>query len=446
MLRMSNVLLKYFIPGSILFLFVPGKLPAQVDVEHFVCVDQDKDLTAGERKSTEEIYHQRLLQLDPQWDEKRAAYEEQLQDLIAQKRSGPQTQNVITIPVVVHIVYYNSLENIPDSQVYSQMQVLNEDYIRQNSDTINTPAPFALVAANPGIQFCLAQQDPNGQPTTGIERRQTTINMFTMYDNVQSYSGGGMDQWDPTRYFNIWVCNSIYYGKGEFPVSNTTPTYGAVVSYARFGSNHTIYGTFPALSLGDDYGRIACHEIGHCFNLYHINGDDGTACTGTDYCFDTPNQAGYTNFTCPVFPQFDTCTSSGNGIMFQNYMDYSLGSCQNLFTKEQSIRMNAVLSMPPYNSLTTSTGCQAPTGITESLLVNTNVFPDPFISSVTFSLGMELKNAELQLFDIIGNKVRVQDFSGKQVILFRNELPSGIYFFRILSDGAQLSAGKLIAE
>src|SRR6185295_16420251 len=97
-----------------------------------------------------------------------------------------------------------------------------------------------------------AQQDPNGQPTTGIERRQTTINVFTMNDNVQSYSGGGMDQWVPTRYFNIWVCNSLYYGIGEFPLSNTTPTYGAVVNYAYFGSNHTGYGTFTALNTGDD--------------------------------------------------------------------------------------------------------------------------------------------------------------------------------------------------
>ena len=36
--------------------------------------------------------------------------------------------SIITIPVVVHVVYYNSNENISTAQIQSQIDVLNEDF------------------------------------------------------------------------------------------------------------------------------------------------------------------------------------------------------------------------------------------------------------------------------------------------------------------------------
>ncbi|MEI6577171.1 MAG: pre-peptidase C-terminal domain-containing protein [Bacteroidota bacterium] len=53
----------------------------------------------------------------------------------------------------------------------------------------------------------------------------------------------------------------------------------------------------------------------------NIWGDDGTACTGTDNCTDTPNQAG-ANTGCPAYPHV-TCSNSPTGDMFMNFMDYS---------------------------------------------------------------------------------------------------------------------------
>ena len=38
------------------------------------------------------------------------------------------SSSVITIPVVVHVVYNNSSENISDAQVLSQINILNEDF------------------------------------------------------------------------------------------------------------------------------------------------------------------------------------------------------------------------------------------------------------------------------------------------------------------------------
>ena len=45
-----------------------------------------------------------------------------------QNRSFSESINnsIITIPVVVHVVYYNSTENISMAQIQSQIDILNE--------------------------------------------------------------------------------------------------------------------------------------------------------------------------------------------------------------------------------------------------------------------------------------------------------------------------------
>jgi hypothetical protein len=54
---------------------------------------------------------------------------------------------VIIIPVVVHVLHQGegigSGFNIPDAQIQSQIQVLNEDYRMVNASHGNTPADFA---------------------------------------------------------------------------------------------------------------------------------------------------------------------------------------------------------------------------------------------------------------------------------------------------------------
>ncbi|HEU4719057.1 MAG TPA: M43 family zinc metalloprotease, partial [Bacteroidia bacterium] len=302
--------------------------------------------------------HDFLVAENPNYDADRSAYEANIQQYIAAHGSQVTSQSVYTIPVVVHVVYNTTTQNISDNQVFSQIQVLNEDFGRTNADA-NT---HWSQAANTTIQFCLAQQDPNGNATNGIERRHITTNVsFGTNDNVKHFSSNGLDAWDPTRYLNIWVCNlgSSLLGYGEFPTTSVSQTFGVVILYSAFGSNFTSYGTFADIQSPYDRGRTTTHEFSHCFNLYHIWGDDNGACTGTDYCADTPNQANATT-TCYTFPHTDACTGSSPGIMFENYMDYSYDNCLNLFTNNQKSRMLAVLSTAPYNALTTSNGCQAP--------------------------------------------------------------------------------------
>ena len=382
-----------FVAAGCNFAIAQGK-SSRIDVSHMSAIRYNTDIvTPQQMQQMDETYHQQLLAENPKYDEQRNAFEENLQRILTSGKVQPNTQSVITIPTVVHIVYNTTAQNITDNQVLSQILVVNQDYGRTNPDANQTPSAFAAVAANTGIQFCLAQRDPNGNPTTGIERRQTTVTSFSTNNAVKHYSQGGLDIWDPTRYMNIWVCNlgSGLLGYGEFPTGSPTTTFGVVILYSAFGSNFTSYGTFSDIGSPYDRGRTTTHEFSHCFNLYHIWGDDGTACTGTDYCADTPNQAGATT-TCYNFPHTDACTPSGNGIMFMNYMDYSYDNCLNLFTQNQSTRMNAVLNSAPYNALATSNGCQPVNLSNNDAGVLSITTPNGTICTATFTPVVVLKN------------------------------------------------------
>lgn len=298
-------------------------------------------------------YLQWLKQQDPNLEQRMQEIETYTQNWIAAHPEGLRT--VVTIPVVVHVVYNTTSQNISDALVQAQIDQLNADFARTNSDAGNTPSVWQSTAVNTEIQFCLAQRDPNGNATNGIVRKSTTKTSFTYDDKIKYTSQGGDDAWSSSSYLNLWVGNlsSGLLGYAQFPGGNAA-TDGVVVKYNTVGSIAT-----PGSGSPYNLGRTATHEVGHWLNLYHIWGDDGTACTGSDQVSDTPNQAGE-NYGCPTFPKTDGCTS-GNGVMFMNYMDYTDDACMNMFTSGQKTRMQALFDVGGSRvSITTSAGCTPP--------------------------------------------------------------------------------------
>jgi hypothetical protein len=250
--------------------------------------------------------------------------------------------SVIVIPVVVHIIHrpgeaIGTGRNIGFAQIQSQIDVLNEDFRRLNADRINTPNVFATVTADPLIEFRLACQDPNGNPTNGITRTASTTNSFSSNDNIKFSNMGGRDAWPTNRYLNIWVGNLAngLLGYAQFPFDYVTrpSTDGIVVLTTAFGRTGNLVPPFNT-------GRTATHEIGHWLNLLHIWGDDNGTCNGSDQCDDTPNQDNATT-GCPAFPVI-SCSNNGN--MSMNYMDYTNDACMNTFTRDQSVRMRAMFA------------------------------------------------------------------------------------------------------
>ncbi len=94
------------------------------------------------------------------------------------------TTNILRIPVVVHVLYNTSSQNISDAQIISQIEVLNEDFRRQNADASNTPSAFQPVASDPEIEFFLACVDPTGNTSNGITRTYTSITSFSVSFNA----------------------------------------------------------------------------------------------------------------------------------------------------------------------------------------------------------------------------------------------------------------------
>jgi hypothetical protein len=386
-------------------------------------------------------HEQWLQQQNPKRAEQRKAYEELLTAFIknAATHKTTQTQNIIQIPLVVHMVYHSASDSVSVAQILSQIKILNNDYTRQNADTVNTPAAFKSVAAAPMIKFCLAQRDPNGNATTGIEYKKSTTVSWSSNDAVKSASTGGLNAWDPTRYFNIWVCDMQLSGLlayAEYPTSTVSNNYGCVVTYNCFGD--TLKAVAPY-----NKGRVATHEIAKCFNLIDIWGTKSSpSCTDSDLCTDTPNQAGLTG-GCPTFPVTDSCTTTAPGIMFMNFMDATNDTCMNMFTADQSLRMLAVLNTAPYNSLTTSNGCTPLASIsTQNATQGVSIYPNP---SADGKFIVDIKKDEhavqhLSVYDVLGNKVfeiKNNMAAGTYDINLSN-LSSGTYLVEIIKDNTAL--------
>ncbi|HTL08391.1 MAG TPA: M43 family zinc metalloprotease [Chitinophagaceae bacterium] len=260
-------------------------------------------------------------------------------------------RTILTVPVVFHIVLTNPAI-VTDAQLQAQLDTLNKDYAGANGDSVKIPSYFKPLFGKSGIQFCLARQTPAGEPTNGIERISTSKTSFQNTDDgVKHVATGGADAWDPSSYFNVWICplaNGIL-GYGTFPGGSNDNEQGVVVDYRALPG-----GAYPTYN----GGKTLTHETGHYFNLYHIWGDDSGTCSGTDFVDDTPNQ-GNSNTVCPTGIRTDNCTTSGNGIMYQNYMDYTYDECLVMFTTQQVDRMEAALTaFRP--SLLVSSGCQPP--------------------------------------------------------------------------------------
>ena len=279
--------------------------------------------------------------------------------IVAQQRAANQNA-VVTIPVVFHVVYRTSTENISDAQIQSQLDVLNEDFRRLNADADDVWPQ----AADTQIEFCLASFDPQGNPSTGILRVPTTVNGFGTNNSVKFSSQGGSDAWPAGDYLNFWVCNigGGILGYAQFP-GGSASTDGVVCGYQYTGTVGTATAPF-------DLGRTATHEVGHWLNLRHIWGDG--ACGASDFVADTPDSDG-PNYGCAIGNV--ACSSVD---MVQNYMDYSDDACMNLFTQGQTDRMLALFQPGgSRESLLSSNGCAPPCEVDCGCTDNTACNFDP---------------------------------------------------------------------
>ncbi len=288
-----------------------------------------------------------LEELDPSLRERMEKIENHTRVILDHDLSdASRDTEIITIPVVVHVLYRVASENISDAQILSQIEVLNEDFRRLNSDASQTLSQFQGVAADSEVEFCMASIAPNGTSTNGITRTSTTKTTFGTNNSVKFAAQGGKDAWPTGQYLNIWVCNigGGILGYAQFP-GGAASTDGVVVDYRYIGTTGTATAPF-------NLGRTATHEVGHWLNLRHIWGDGG--CTVDDFVADTPTSSS-ANYGCSL--NTVKCSTLD---MVQNYMDYTDDACMNIYTAGQKARMRALFAPGGARaSLLSSTACGA---------------------------------------------------------------------------------------
>ncbi len=379
-------------------------------------------------------------------------------------------QDPLTVNVVVHIVWKEEAENLDESIILDQLQILNEDFNQLNADQVNLRIQFQPEAGSAGINFQLAQ----------IIRVQTKTEFAVdllganLLPEVKSDILGGSTAWDPAQYLNIWVCKiqpielfgiEICQILGfAFPpnnLANWPPDSGApdpledgvVIDYRVVGSNNP--NTIDIPGGGGQLpvkGRTPVHEVGHYFGLRHIWGDGGVLgpndCAQSDGIHDTPFANAQSAFDCDTTrntcAQVELHYEEDIPDLVENYMDYASEECMNMFTNGQVALMRNVLQGPRSGLLMPFSAI-----IEAEQPLSFDIVPNP--SDDQFAVELEIKETftgTLRVLDANGRSIRTNApepiLPGRHRIAFDNlTLVPGMYFLEIRNEKAVL-AKKLI--
>src|SRR6185436_20283 len=353
----------------------------------FVCVlliSTNKGISQNENHKfcgTTEMHNKALLKY-PDYAKNHALLEQETAEYTKQIAQGNlKTQGVVyIIPVVFHVLHEWGSENISDAQIIDEVNILNRDFRKLNADTNLIIPSFTGIAADCEIEFRLAQLDPNGNCTNGIDR---IVSSKTNAANDQSK----LNNWPHDKYLNVWTVKTI----GTAGVAGYAYYPGAANGIDGVLILSDYIGSIGTSSVGTS--RALTHEIGHYLNLQHTWGSSnnvGVAC-GDDAVFDTPVTKGYSN--CPQ-PSAAAICNPPIIENYQNYMDYSY--CSRMYTQGQKDRMRLAL--------------MSSTGLRNHLWTTSNLAATGTDGTVYTCVPLVDFNPELR-FVCEGNTVLFSDFT-----------------------------------
>lgn len=392
----------------------------------------------------------------------------QAEELSNSKRTITADTLYFEIPVVFHVLYNKTAENISDAALISQLNELNRAFRKLTEDTARIRSVFRPLAGDVRIQFVLASKDPQGNPHSGINRIYTSKTTFGTSNGAYTLdmkydARGGKTAWDPTAYMNIWICNMQFGSSGAIVLGFATPPTGSpnwgqfpgstkdstdlesgvVLHYRVVGRNQ------PNPYLKYTEGKTAVHEVGHYLGLRHIWGDGSfnAGCSVDDGIDDTPN-ARLASTSCNGQ---NTCTDASGDLPDQteNYMDYALDGCAGMFSRKQAYMMRYVLDKLrtglPVRKIVYDTA-QAP--VDDNAELKFSVFPNPAHPADGFKVRIEGKSSmvyNMDIYDLNGKLVSSQLLQSGENKIESAALARSLYYIIIRDrDGRQKGREKLL--
>lgn len=339
-------------------------------------------------------YLQQAIQKDPALPAKWKAEGERQYKLYLQRQQNnlrtEQTQaGPIIIPVVFHLVdAASTLDSILDRDIIEQVEILNRDYAGRKMDAYANVIP-PEIAARVGrvpIKFVLARRDPHGALTTGIERR---ANPTPDHVSIKSFSAGGLDAWDTSKYLNVW-CGSFsgsdagLLGVSTFPFTTDEGAQGVVINIKTLPPASNIQRSYyPIYS----EGSTLAHEVGHYFYLWHTFGDQ-TTCNNNDFRIedgwplpngagpegdDTPLEKGTGSdnlvYGNPSMNYKDGCATESFGMMYGSFMNYYDDRALFMFSNGMRKRIEGCINLYRPGLLITDGGTP-PSAVNDAFLVD----------------------------------------------------------------------------
>ncbi|MGQ0829893.1 MAG: T9SS type A sorting domain-containing protein [Bacteroidota bacterium] len=88
------------------------------------------------------------------------------------------------------------------------------------------------------------------------------------------------------------------------------------------------------------------------------------------------------------------------------------------------------------------------TGIDKHTVFNDSfkISPNPFTSQTVITFNEEQKNIIIKVIDMLGKEVKIINFTGKQLIMDKEEMKEGIYFLQMIDENKNVLNEKIVIQ